>query len=214
MPETTYTYSVSTDFPNAKVDAGRLDEQIRKSSITTELDGVNVQLDVCDVVFVDALSAPEKITLDGNTSPPSAGSLIGDHDGEPLSSEVMWFAELENELKSNSTKYLEALRLTAENLSEGTYYIHWGLQLSASVYTADVKYRVVLDGTTTLIEELVSPGLAYTTRGWAGGTARPSLFKKLNLPEGTHYITVEYASTIETQTAILKGARLEITQVQ
>lgn len=88
MAATKYTYAVTSDFPNGKVNLSRLQDEIRASSIITALDridtvGGSISLDVLtggsiDIWFKDALSTSDKTTLDGNTTGP-AGGLIATH---------------------------------------------------------------------------------------------------------------------------------------
>jgi len=78
---TTYTYSVSLDFPGGAVNIDNLTSEIQTSSIVTALDYIQRDGDVLQIVFKLALSAPDKTTLDGNTSNP-AGGLIANHNNE------------------------------------------------------------------------------------------------------------------------------------
>lgn len=75
MAATKYTYSVSGDFPNQKVDVNRLSVEIRDSAIVTALDYVDVSDDVCDIWFKDELSVGDQTVLDG---------VVAAHSGEPL----------------------------------------------------------------------------------------------------------------------------------
>ncbi len=92
MALTEYTYTISTDFPNGTVDVPRLTDEIVGSTIITALDNVTTNGDSCIVSFKAALSAEDKITLDGDTTPPAVGSIIGDHSGEPLPAVAPEFA--------------------------------------------------------------------------------------------------------------------------
>lgn len=83
MAETSYQYTIATDFPNGIVDSDRLSREI-VAQIATTLERIDTDDGVCIVVFVAALSAGEKTTLDGDASPPAAGSIIGDHTGDPV----------------------------------------------------------------------------------------------------------------------------------
>jgi hypothetical protein len=74
MAATKYTYSVSQDFPNQKVNPDLLTEQIQDSAIVTALDYINVTGDDCDIWFKDALSAGDKTILD---------TLVANHSGAP-----------------------------------------------------------------------------------------------------------------------------------
>jgi len=71
-----YTYTISTDFPNGKVDTQRLTQEIQQSSIVTAVDRIDCLGDTCDVWFKAELSAEDQSTLDG---------LAAVHSGEQLS---------------------------------------------------------------------------------------------------------------------------------
>lgn len=76
MPETTYTYSKTTDFA-AGVNVGLLHAAIEdEAGITVALDRIRAvsDEDAVSIVFADALSAGEKTTLDG---------LVAAHVGYP-----------------------------------------------------------------------------------------------------------------------------------
>jgi len=73
--DTKYTYSISADFPNHKVDPSRLQAEIRASVIVTAQDYISTSGDVCDIFFKADLSAGDKTLLDG---------LVAVHSGEPL----------------------------------------------------------------------------------------------------------------------------------
>jgi len=70
-----YTYSISVNFPNGKVASDRLTEEIQTSAIVTALVYINTVDDQCDIWFVDVLSAPDQILLDG---------IVAVHSGEPI----------------------------------------------------------------------------------------------------------------------------------
>jgi len=83
MAETTYSYTISTDFPSGKVAPSALFAEIQVSAIVTAMERIDTTGDTCDVVFKDALSAGDKTILDNDTTGPSGG-LIGAHTGVPL----------------------------------------------------------------------------------------------------------------------------------
>jgi len=75
-----YVYSLATDFGGA-LNLERLGQEIRASAIVTALDYVTQTGDAVEVVFKAALSAGDKTTLDGDSSP--AGGLVAAHDSAP-----------------------------------------------------------------------------------------------------------------------------------
>jgi len=72
---TTYTYSISIDFPNHKVAPDRLTLEIRSSTIVTALDSITTVGDACNILFKDVLSVGDKATLD---------AIVAAHSGVPL----------------------------------------------------------------------------------------------------------------------------------
>jgi hypothetical protein len=81
MAETTYSYTLSTDFPSGQINAEKLENEIYASAITRSLSRIDVNNggDSVDVVFNDALTAGDKTILDNDTTGP-AGGLIAAHD--------------------------------------------------------------------------------------------------------------------------------------
>lgn len=76
MAATKYTYSISSAFPNHKVDINRLTLEIMQSDIPVALDYINVSGDDCDIWFKEAI-------------PTSVGEgelddIVAAHSGEPL----------------------------------------------------------------------------------------------------------------------------------
>ena len=75
MAATKYTYSISGDFPNAKVCPDRLRDEIRASAIVTALQSILTSGDDCDIWFKDALSAGDVTILDGIVAAHSGAAL-------------------------------------------------------------------------------------------------------------------------------------------
>jgi len=75
MSATKYTYSISTDFTNAKIAPDRLEQEIRQSAIIIAIDYINTSGDDCDIWFKDTLSSGDETILDG---------VVGAHSGVPL----------------------------------------------------------------------------------------------------------------------------------
>lgn len=80
MSETTYSYTISTDFPGGKVNTSNLKEEIQQSSvITISLNRIDTSGDTLDIVFNNSLPSGDKTVLDGDVTGP-AGGLIALHD--------------------------------------------------------------------------------------------------------------------------------------
>ena len=75
-----YSFSISNDFPNQKVNIGKLQEEIQSSAIVTALDYINSNQIECDIWFKAELSI-----LDSTATLPG---IIAAHDGEPLPEDV------------------------------------------------------------------------------------------------------------------------------
>lgn len=94
MPTPTqYVYTISTGIPSGIVENSRLEDEIKSSTIITQLAaaGVRTDGDTLTVHFKDALSSTDKLTLDGSASPAAAavclpGSVLGDHSGASVGS--------------------------------------------------------------------------------------------------------------------------------
>lgn len=82
---TVYTYSIASDFPGGKANAGNLQAAIQQSSIVTALSGINTDGDVLSIFFKDALSVSDKTTLDGNTTGPAGGLIASTSTGSTTS---------------------------------------------------------------------------------------------------------------------------------
>ena len=88
MAATKYTYNVTQDFPNGKVNLSTIQGEITSSAIVTAFDyidslGGSISKDVLtggtiDVWFKDALSTGDRTILDGDAADP-AGGLIASH---------------------------------------------------------------------------------------------------------------------------------------
>jgi hypothetical protein len=82
MPETTYTYSISADFPGGAINPTKLSAEIAASAIITALERVDTSGNSASIVFKAALSAGDKTLLDNDQTSP-AGGLIAAHDNTP-----------------------------------------------------------------------------------------------------------------------------------
>jgi len=75
MALTKYTYSVNSDFPNSKVNPGRLTSEIQSSDIVHSLYSVSTINDDCNIIFKDELTSSDSTILI---------SIVANHTGEPL----------------------------------------------------------------------------------------------------------------------------------
>jgi len=75
MAETTYSYSLTDDFPGGEINSVNLTAEIQESSIVTALERIDVAGDDVGIVFKAALSAGDETTLDG---------IVGAHDATQL----------------------------------------------------------------------------------------------------------------------------------
>jgi hypothetical protein len=75
MAETTYTYSIQSDFPNHLVCSDRLTQEVGVSAIIVALSRIDTAAGNCLIVFKDALSSGDEDILDG---------LVAAHSGEAI----------------------------------------------------------------------------------------------------------------------------------
>lgn len=87
-----YSYTISTAFPSAKVATARLAQEIRDSSISVALDRIDTSGDTCAVVFKAALSSGEETTLNG---------LVAVHTGAVLADPPQSVSLLEEKTSDN-----------------------------------------------------------------------------------------------------------------
>lgn len=74
---TTYTYSISTAFPNHKVSTDRLTLEIQTSTIITALDSITTVGDNCNILFKDVLSGGDQTTLNAIVAAHTGAALPG-----------------------------------------------------------------------------------------------------------------------------------------
>lgn len=74
MAQTTYTYSITGDTLNGKIDLESLLTSVRSSSIITALERIDTDADVLSIVFKDAISPGDEATLN---------SIVANHAGQP-----------------------------------------------------------------------------------------------------------------------------------
>ena len=76
MPETKYTFSISEDFPNQKVNLTTLTLEIQQSEITIALAYINSEGDICDIYFKTQLSE-----IDTTSTLPT---IVANHQGNEI----------------------------------------------------------------------------------------------------------------------------------
>jgi len=207
MAATKYTYSISGDFPNAKVATDKLSDQIEASSIATALDCINTHGDDCDIWFEDALSGADQTTLDG---------VVAAHDGEPY--ELGGYGESDAEETTTSTEYQRKLRLSGD-YAGGLYYVEWYCEImcesqpgvsansarSASDNSAGkIALRIRMDESDVLAET------AWLPDSESGCYAPDSGFKRVTIAGGNHMIDMDFAATLAGQTVAMRNARMRL----
>ena len=206
---TTYSYTISTDFSNGAVAPLKLQDQINDSSITSAtLEGITIVDEVtCDVTFDQGLSGADKITLDGDTSPPSAGSLIWDHDGVPYPDvTASGYAESDSDQGRTSTSYATKVTLSGiEGNDTAMFDFHWYCEIRSEDSGTRVKVRVRLDDSTVLGETDMNPD---TSAG--DGYGPVSGFKQLSLSRGTHHVDIDWASSQGGKDVRIRRARIQV----
>jgi hypothetical protein len=70
-----YSFVISTSFPNHKVDTSRLAKEVQDSTIAIVLDRIDTSGDLCELVFKAALSSEEQSTL---------AALVAAHSGASM----------------------------------------------------------------------------------------------------------------------------------
>jgi len=200
MAETKYTYPISTDFPNGKVDIERLTKEINTSVIVTPLNHIttNKTADTCDIWFTDNLSSEDQINLD---------SIVANHSGEPLPPPVQFgdaytIAEDQTTTITTSTEFQQKLRLNVSSVKEGSYRVGFSYECMGS-NQGQFKARVQVNDLTTIyeVDEELRP-----SAGW-----RPcSGFGKVTLTAGDHFIDLDYCTTQTNGASKIRRVRLEI----
>ena len=128
MPITSYSYSLSNDFPGGQINPTKLHDEILQSSIATQLDGVTTNNDTVSITFLDVLSAGEKTTLDNDVTGP-AGGLIAAHDNSELLQSGFLDLVTKTSLESTTSKeFVTYLSITTEQLS-GIRPVIWSVEL-------------------------------------------------------------------------------------
>lgn len=125
-----YPYSISQDFPNGKVDTGRLTVEIQSSSIVTALNRVDTNGDTCSIWFNDDLNTTDKITLD---------ALVAAHTGKsiqcgPLLVQLDETNGLDSNIALSCTEDVSIDVLAGQSISEGFFEMPFLVDIVAAQY--------------------------------------------------------------------------------
>jgi len=135
----TYTYSISVDFPNAKVNSSIFTTEIAQSSIASAaLEMINTSGDDCNAVFDGVLSAPDETTLDG---------LVAAHQGDavPESGSVTTTDATETTLLEGPVPESGAYLLVASIAAIGSNNKPCGFHRMATVYRLPSGSAILYD---------------------------------------------------------------------
>lgn len=142
MPQTTYTYSISNDFPNQAVDLTTLEIEINANSVISAdrtLDGLNTDGDDCNIVIDDALSVDQKTELD---------TIVGNHQGVALLDTPQRANSLAEQTNSTST-WEDALTLSPGALKGGNWQVTWYCEIKVQTQdnNSGIFARLTLNST-------------------------------------------------------------------
>jgi len=186
MAETKYS------FVKLDSEAGLLEEEIRRSNISTTLDRIMTTGDALDIYFVNPLSGGDETILN---------TVVVDHD--VYNSDVPFptgqgdeFGIDDSESTTSSKNYQEKLRYGSSRLPAGKYEIKWSFELGNTKQAKESEYRVRIyqvgtDEYTTLAEAMQEAN--------KNGSYHPvSGFTELELDEDIYEIVVEYKRAAHT----------------
>ena len=215
MAATKYTYSISGDFPNQKVDSDRLTKEIDgDATITTALDYINTAGDVCDIWFVAALSAPEITALD---------TVVANHSGDPIVYTLDAYEESLAFTASSSISWVQKLRLNLPDCCAGTYRVEWSFSWANSSSGGNIETRVQLDDDTLLgsykmnnLSSLIA--LPFEEGMEAVRASYPRTndgdgFARVTLTEGAHFVDIDFRASAAAYAVKLGNVRLEALEI-
>ena len=199
MAATKYTYSISNDFPNQKVDTDRLIKEIADDvTITTSLDCINTDGDVCDIWFADVLSAPEVTALD---------TVVANHSGDPIIYTTDVYGESLPILLTNSTTWVEKIKLSLPNCHATTYRFEWTFEWGTTDTSFPIHVRIRLDDATDVNNYTMVSTLAATAVAGSG-------FARLVLTEGSHFVDIDVKADNTNYSVGIRKVRIEALEVE
>jgi hypothetical protein len=138
MAQTQYDYTVTSAFPNQAVTLLRLKKEIEASAIATALDHLSWDEDgdTCSVFMADALSAPDKTTLD---------AVVAAHQGAAYSPAGSAEAQIVGTVETTASSYVAVAGMSATP-SFGKYTVHFSSSIEADKNNSEVFVALRYDG--------------------------------------------------------------------
>jgi hypothetical protein len=169
MPVDVRNFTIATDTVNGKLNESALEAEIgATAAIQKALDGIARKGDgTFDVRFADTLGPTEVTALTGDTDPPSPGSVIWDHTGDPLI-ESFQFWELNPADTTTLETWQEVMSRTAAALLDGSYRLSWYFELKLTPtgpINSKAMARFLVDGNVKGNVQTVEDGFVAFS-GW------------------------------------------------
>jgi hypothetical protein len=171
MPTPTcYTKSISSDFPNGKVNTSTLTMEINSSPILISLSHIDTEGDNCFIWFKDILSSEDESTLN---------NLVGAHGGEDTPNDVLKVQIYEEDVKTGGHFCTKSVVLLAEGESSASVDLFWPFPITA------LKMKMTTDETISYdtVDMSVGPN---TTIGFltSNSGSSPALWTNKNYATG------------------------------
>lgn len=115
-------------------------------------------------------------------------------------------ASEDTESSTNSTSYIQKIRLNLSGIENGRYRIGWYYEWSMSNSAFRFDGKVELDGSSILGVLFERPACGYS---WSEGSG----FSYQDLTAGDHYVDIYYRSSHFSKAASIRRARLEVWRV-
>jgi len=135
-----------------------------------------------------------------------SGSGVAEIYIEPTFGSYYGWAISDGQSSSNSTSWQTKVTYTSPTVPAGNYRIGYTFEWRRNTASNDFKGRVVLDGTTTIME-INSESKDSNSWFLVGG------FDIVNLSNATHTITIQYSGETSGNTSYIRRARIEFWRV-
>lgn len=119
---TVYTYSLANDFPNGKLNATMLIQEINAALPGATLENITTNGDEVLIQFADALSPTDKDILD---------TVVGNHTGEVTSQSAV-YSQSVGETEITSISWVQKLNLQVPALKRGDYLFTWYCEIKTN----------------------------------------------------------------------------------